>query len=73
MVNKITQVHYLINQRFLNCKTFQKNAVSSAVDDEDEEDKCYDTESFSGLYNNINSDNPEGVASNMHQVGMDNR
>ena len=46
----------------------QKNAVSSAVDDDEEEDKCYDSESFSGLYNNINSDNPEGVASNMHQV-----
>ncbi len=37
-------------------------------DDEDDEDKCYDSESFIGLYNNVNSDSPEGVASSNNQV-----
>jgi hypothetical protein len=32
-------------------------------DDDDEEAKSYNSESFIGLYGNITSDNPEGIAS----------
>ena len=43
--------------------------TSSGNPETADDDKCYDSESFIGLYSNVNSDSPEGVSSSSgHQV-----